>query len=49
MDERIADEIVQETIDNGTIENVHLAPVGEFYGSDSEGNPVAENLTLDSL
>lgn len=43
------DEIVTETIDNGTIENVHIAPIGKFYGSDAEGNPVAEVLTQESL
>lgn len=43
------DEIVTETIDNGTIENVHIAPIGKFYGSDVDGNPVAEDITEDSL
>lgn len=49
MDEKMIDEIVTETIDNGTIENVHIAPIGKFYGSDAEGNPVAEVLTQESL
>lgn len=49
MDDKMIDEIVTETIDNGTIENVHIAPIGKFYGSDAEGNPVAEVLTQESL
>lgn len=49
MDEKMIDEIVTETIDNGTIENVHIAPIGKFYGSDAEGNPVPEDITKESL
>lgn len=37
--------ILSQTIDNGTIENVHIAPIGEFTGSDRDGNPVKENIT----
>lgn len=36
------------TIDNGEID-VHIAPIGEFNGSDSQGNPVPENITKESL
>lgn len=49
MDEKMIEEIVTETIDNGTIENVHIAPIGKFYGSDMEGNPVPEDITQESL
>lgn len=49
MDEKMIEEIVTETIDNGTIENVHIAPIGKFYGSDAQGNPVAEDITKDAL
>lgn len=43
------DEIVTETVDNGTIENVHISPIGEFVGSDAEGQPVEEHITQESL
>ena len=49
MDDKMIDEIVTETIDNGTIENVQIAPIGEYFGSDSKGNPVKEKLTADAL
>lgn len=49
MDDKMIEEIVTETIDNGTIENVHIAPIGKFYGSDANGNPVAEVLTQETL
>lgn len=49
MDEKMIDEIVTETIDNGTIENVQIAPIGEYFGSDSKGNPVKEKLTAEAL
>lgn len=48
-DKKIIEEIVTETIDNGTIENVHIAPIGEFLGSDAEGNPVPEKIDAESL
>ena len=41
--------ILSQTIDNGTIENVHIAPIGEFTGSDRDGNPVKENITQEAL
>lgn len=41
--------LVTDTIDNGAIENVHIAPIGEFYGSDKDGNPVKENITKEAL
>lgn len=43
------DELITDTIDNGTIENVQIAPVGEYMGSDAKGNPVPEKLTAESL
>ena len=48
-DPKIIEEIVTDTIDNGTIENVHIAPIGEFLGSDAEGNPVPEKIDAESL
>ena len=43
------DEVITDTIDNGTIENVQIAPIGEYLGSDAKGNPVPEKLTAESL
>ena len=34
---------------NGTIEDVMIAPIGQFIGSDKEGNPVEQNFTEESL
>lgn len=34
---------------NGTIEDVMIAPVGQFIGSDKDGNPVEQNFTEESL
>lgn len=42
-------EKVTDTLDNGVIENVQIAPVGEYVGSDAKGNPVPEKLTAESL
>ena len=39
----------EDTIDNGLIEQVHIAPIGDFVGSDSSGNPVPEKMSVDSL
>lgn len=39
----------EDTIDNGLIEQVHIAPIGEFVGSDADGKPVPEKMTYDSL
>ena len=36
------------TTDNGEID-VHIAPIGEFKGSNSLGNPVQEKITKESL
>ena len=36
------------TTDNGEID-VHIAPIGEFKGSNSLGNPVKEKITKESL
>lgn len=41
--------ILSQTIDNGTIENVHIAPIGDFTGSDGNGNPVKETITQEAL
>ena len=43
-----SEEILTNTISNGEVE-VHVSPVGTFYGSDAEGNAIPENLTEDSL
>lgn len=43
------EEILTETAENGVIENVHLAPIGRFTGSDGEGNPVEETMDAESL
>lgn len=43
---------LKEIIDdgeNGTIEDVLVAPVGQFIGSDKDGNPVEQNFTEESL
>lgn len=43
---------LKEIIDdgeNGTIEDVLVAPIGQFIGSDKEGNPVEQNFTEESL
>ena len=42
-------EIISNTIDNGEIENVHLVPIGDFKGSDKDGNPIDEHITKESL
>ena len=42
-------EIISDTIDNGEIENVHLVPLGDFKGSDKDGNPIDEHITKESL
>ena len=36
------------TTDNGELD-VHIAPIGEFKGSNSLGNPVPEKITKESL
>ena len=43
-----SEEILTNTISNGEVE-VNVSPVGTFYGSDSEGNAIPENLTEESL
>ena len=45
----LTESLVVDTVENGTIPMVHIAPVGQFTGSDAEGNPVPENLTVESL
>lgn len=40
----------QNVISEGdVIENVHISPIGNFNGSDSEGNPVPETIDRESL
>ena len=41
----------KEIIDDGAFGEIpcQIAPIGEFYGSDSAGNPVSETLTSESL
>lgn len=41
--------ITIDTVDHGEISAVHIAPIGDFYGSDIEGNPVKETLTAEDL
>lgn len=43
------EEIITDTVDNGVIENVHIAPIGEYVGSDAKGNPIPENIDAESL
>lgn len=43
------EEIITETIDNGVIENVQIAPIGEYVGSDAKGNPIPEKIDAESL
>lgn len=45
----LTEKMVVDTVENGIIPMVHIAPVGQFTGSDAEGNPVPENLTVESL
>lgn len=45
----LTENLVVDTVENGTIPMVHIAPIGQFTGSDAEGNPVPENLTVESL
>ena len=47
--ENALDSILADTEDNGAIESVHVAPIGEFYGSDLSGNAVKENMTVEAL
>ena len=44
-------ENLQENVisDGDVIENVHISPIGNFNGSDSEGNPVPETIDRESL
>lgn len=41
----------KEIIDDGAFGEIpcQIAPIGEFYGSDRDGNPVSETLTPESL
>lgn len=41
-------ESITTTTDNGELD-VHIAPIGTFNGSNSQGNPVKENITKESL
>lgn len=42
---------LQENVisEGDVIENVHISPIGNFNGSDSEGNPVPETIDRESL
>ena len=44
-------ENLQENVisEGDVIENVHISPIGNFNGSDSEGNPVPETIDKESL
>ncbi len=48
-EQNLTESLIVDTVENGTIPMVHIAPVGQFTGSDAEGNPVPENLTVESL
>lgn len=41
--------ILNKTIDNGIVEEVQISPIGEFTGSDRNGNPIKEIITKDAL
>ena len=44
------DNMQDKTISEGdVIENVHISPIGDFNGSDSDGNPVQERIDKESL
>lgn len=53
MIENLTEEINEKTIiedgENGQIEDVLIAPIGTFTGSDKEGNPVEQNFTEQAL
>ena len=50
MEEQITTEnLIVDTNENGTIPMVHIAPIGQFTGSDAKGNPIPENITVESL
>lgn len=41
--------LIEKTIDNGSIEQIHIAPIGEYYGSTKDGQPVKEKLDKEAL
>lgn len=44
------DSLQENVISEGdVIENVHISPIGDFNGSDSEGNAVPESIDRESL
>lgn len=53
MTDNFTEEINEKTIiedgENGQIEEVLIAPIGTFTGSDKEGNPVEQNFTEQAL
>ena len=53
MTDNFTEEINEKTIiedgENGQIEDVLIAPIGTFTGSDKEGNPVEQNFTEQAL
>lgn len=46
MQDNIQDKMISE---GDVIENVHISPIGDFSGSDSNGNPVQERIDRESL
>lgn len=44
--ENLKDNVISE---GDVIENVHISPIGNFNGSDSDGNPVPETIDRESL
>ena len=49
-EESMQDNIQDKTIsEDDVIENVHISPIGDFSGSDSNGNPVQERIDRESL
>ena len=49
-EESMQDNIQDKTIsEDDVIENVHISPIGDFNGSDSNGNPVQERIDRESL
>ena len=41
--------LIEKTIDNGSIEQIHIAPIGEYFGSTKDGQPVKEKLDKEAL
>lgn len=41
--------LLEKTIDNGVIEEVQISPIGTFYGSDKDGNPIKQIIKESDL